>query len=173
MPKDVYYINLSNGLEYYSVLKRNGVDVRFIRLPSTLIEKKAWKSFFLSVDSDMLMNAALGNNIHIYDCGCRREISKVIYFGIPLLRYSIERVWFNKTYTPNVEFINIFDEVFEYKDGCNIEQLGLLKNKYGYFCRYLNDSIQKVRLHGYSRATEFDGNNEHYCSILDIRMFMF
>ena len=60
---DKHFINLTNGIEAIPFLD----NYEFVRIPSTYCEAKAWDKLMLSLDSNFLMNLAVGNTCIIYD----------------------------------------------------------------------------------------------------------
>ena len=165
-----HYINLTNGIEWIYKIglewiepNDNGIrqlsEFSIIRIPSTYLEKKAYLSLFLTLDANFLMNCAIGNEIHVYDCGCRREMSKVISFGIPLIQDILNHIWYKHEFTKD-NYRKIYEKTFVYHDMINLEMLGALKEKYAYFRRYCN--LGKVMIVGHSMMTEHDGNRQYY-----------
>ena len=76
---DIYYINLTAGLEAIIQGKiPEGVQTRFIHLRSSHLEAKAFTKFFDSVPDDLLLNLALGNTCYIVDSSTNNSgLSKV------------------------------------------------------------------------------------------------
>lgn len=91
MKKQINILNLSTGLEFLPDVVPDG----FCRLQSSHLESKAWQKFIDSVDNNILYLLSQGNKITIYDCGSRRVdgCSRVIWQGIPLIRYFCEKSW--------------------------------------------------------------------------------
>lgn len=181
--KDIHYLNLTNGLEFLPELQARNLDVRTVRIPSTVLERNNWYNLFIQIDNDMLFNLAIGNYVYFYDCGCRREQSKTIFFGVPLLKYVIEKIWFNLNddnekiqYEPvrisryrrgptPAQLINIYREVFEYSNGCDINRLRDVIKKYEYFRKFIGRSREGINLFGVSRSTDNDSKIEYYKDI--------
>lgn len=150
MNQTIRYLNLTNGLEFLPEYP----DARFVRIPSTSIEQNDWFSIFMELDHDLLFNLARGRECAIYDCGCRREVSKTISVGIPTIRGCLDAYWFNK---PKPEK---YVGLFEYEKGCNVDYLTRIKRKFDYYKRYLTGD--SVKLHGVSKLTVHDGDREYY-----------
>ena len=87
-----HYKNLSTGLEFTDI-KEDG----FCRFQSSHLEGGHWQRFLNSVPDDILYNLAIGNHVVIYDCGSRRHdgCSRVIWQGLPFLRYVFMKCWLN------------------------------------------------------------------------------
>jgi len=180
---DIHYLNLTNGLEYLEEMKSRGISFSYIRIPSTVLEKNDWYRLFQCIPDDMLMHLAVGNSVYVYDCGCRRRASKTIFFGIPVIKHAIERLWHDdffenqhslplrlkkiKQCPTTMQCERIFQEVFCYSAGCDTKRLGDIKAKYTYFKRFLPPQQVSVYVYGVSRQTDHDGDREHFKQILN------
>lgn len=179
---DVHYINLTNGLEFLPELKLRGITPRIIRIPSTTLERNNWINLFNCIEDDMLFNLALGNTCYFYDCGCNRKYSKTVFFAIPLIKYVIEKIWFDIEDTPDVEYtpvrikkfirspsetqlLNIYREVFVYRKGCNINQLRNINKKYAYYRKFIKNTMKNINLYGISESTIHDSDRYYYSDI--------
>ena len=49
--------------------------------------------FVGEVPDDMLMHLALGWRCVVHDRGTLRPLSKTLFFGVPLIRYVLDRAW--------------------------------------------------------------------------------
>lgn len=89
--KTIYYLNLTNGLEMINQYP----NPHFIRIQSSHIEAKAYDTLFMQLDSDFLMNLALGNRCVVIDASQKDRLPKSIRVGIPIIEYVLNKNWFN------------------------------------------------------------------------------
>lgn len=76
--KKINYINLTNGIEVIPMLDYLNEDYRFIRIQSSILERKQWDKFIQDLDYDFLMNLALGNFCYVYDYGANKPDRKSV-----------------------------------------------------------------------------------------------
>ena len=93
MTRERHYVNLTNGLEDLADLLVTPPTWSFSRLRSTTIEREKWDAFLGEVPDDMLMHLALGWRCVVHDRGTLRPLSKTLFFGVPLIRYVLDRAW--------------------------------------------------------------------------------
>jgi len=172
-----HFVNLTNGIEIVPEL----ANFSFLRIRSTTIEKKNWFKLLYDVDHNLLMWLALGYTCYVYDYGTRRPVSKTINFGLPLIKYCLERFWLGKTkeqigdvpagkaMTDRARQIDkIYESVFTYQKHMDsmsdIEKLAMITEKYAYYRKFL--ATDTINLIGVSEATAHDGNWEFYSQIL-------
>lgn len=146
------YLNLTNGIEWLSEFP----DSRFVRIPSTCIEKNDWYGLFIELDHDLIFHLALGSVCIIYDCGCRREVSKTITAGVPAIRDCLNAFWYG-----HVKPV-MYGGLFEYMPGCDLGKVRRIKRKFAYYKRFLAGEID---LRGESRATVHDGDRSFYSGL--------
>lgn len=92
-----YYINLTAGLEHLFNKNLEVDNVVFIHILSSHIEQKAWNKFFYLLPDDLLLHLALGYCCIILDSSSNRKgISKVIKIGIPVMKFVLNKIWFDK-----------------------------------------------------------------------------
>ena len=162
-----HFINLTNGLEFIDELP----DYNFIRIRSTTLERKDYYFLLMDLDHNFLMNLALGEECIVYDCGTRRNLSKTIYKGIPLIKYILERFWLDVDNVPYIlsrdgsfkrnshdYFSKIYADLFIHNRDNNKLKL---KRKLNYFRKFLKINEQ-VNLSGVSISTNNDGNYEYF-----------
>jgi len=84
-------INLTTGLEWLPGIRADA----FSRLQSSHLEGAHWQKFLDSVDENILYHLATGHKVVIHDCGSRNPdgISRVVWQGVPLIRWCCERAW--------------------------------------------------------------------------------
>lgn len=178
---DSHYINLTNGLEFIPTLKKQGIDFKIIRIPSTVLEQNDWNELFNRVSDDMLFDLAIGRNVFFYDCGCRRTYSKTVFFGIPVINYVINRLWFNYdnndqsnitfskrriTTFPTIEQLRaIFNQCFKYQKNSDVYQLRNLRKKFMYYKKFLTN-IDHVEIYSVSMYTPHDSDLTFYKNIV-------
>lgn len=170
--KTINYLNLTNGIGFSASVE----NPKFIRIQSTTIEQKDWLKLLLELDYDFLMNLALGRKCIVYDMGTNRNLSKTISFGIPLIRFIINKFWFGETEQPfrlskcgerkiydiEICFNKIYDQLFTFDQKTADKKK--LKLKLGYFKPYLFCS--QINLEGRSISTSNDGNKVYFRSKL-------
>jgi hypothetical protein len=159
-----HFLNLSNGILWKPELIG---PIHFMRLESTTLESRCWQKFFGDLDHNLLMHLAIGKTCIVYDCGCRREFSKTIRWGIPLIRYTLERRWFGECLTPPIDprsgqnfttwFAQVYKEFFETNGS---QEKGHVKRKLDYYKKWVSASENKgVYLIGKSKITDLDGKH--------------
>lgn len=168
-----HFINLTNGIECIPNLNEKGIHYEFIRIQSTSIESKSWLKLFYDLDHNFLMNLALDYTCIVYDAGANKKTSKTIWYGIPLIKYVLNKLWYNKAQkaymstkkgTINVTdyFDIIYTDLFVFDDS---KQKALLKQKLSYYKKFLQGRF--VRLEGVSIQTKNDGDIDYFLSILN------
>lgn len=137
------YLNLTNGLEWWNEVEYP----QLIRIESTAIEHHDWWRILRDLDADFLMNLAIGNECHVYDCGTRRQTSKTISIGIPFIKEHLSAFW----------------------EGRQISLLNKEEQDCGRRLKYFKKYYQgKIKLTGHSRSTTHDGDVGFYQEILRI-----
>lgn len=142
-------VNLTTGLEFLSPVKSIIPD-GYSYLRSSHLESKAWQKFIDSIDANIIYYLAKGRTVKIYDCGSRRidGCSRVIWQGLPLIKYCLERAWGLKTtcyFFRNHNAEKIVSHIYNNIDKKNI--------------RYFKSFVvtEKVNLIGIYKKSEFDG----------------
>ena len=169
------FINLTNGIE--KLLEFNINEVSFIRIQSTTIENKDWCKLFLDLDHNFLMHLALGFECNVYDYGTNRICSKSIYQGIEIIKYCLNRYWFNidleivwkrcrnGQYSTTINLKPYFDIIYNnlFIYDRNKDKIKV-RNKLKYYKRFLN--CNQIDLQGHSESTSHDGDYNYYFQIL-------
>jgi len=137
-----HFINLTDGLEWADELP----EFSFVRIESTAIEKEAWDRILRDLDANLLMNLAMGEECHFYDCGANREVSKTVSVGIPFIVKTLYDFWLGET--PYM---------------AKTPERQAVKRKIGYFRRFVN--TDQIKLIGHSRKTINDGNKPYFQNI--------
>jgi hypothetical protein len=132
-----HFLNLTNGLEWADEVHSPSL----LRIESTAIEKGDMWRVLRDLDVSFLMSVAVGNDVHVYDCGTRRRNSKTITIGVPFIREALIDFWTGRS--PSLRTIAA-------------KEAG---RKIGYFKRYY---CGIVSITGHSRATEHDGDVAFY-----------
>lgn len=169
-----HFLNLTNGIEWLDDLPMD--DINFIRIQSTTIERNNWIKLFTDLDHNFLLHLAIGSNCKVYDCGTNRECSKSIYKGLEVIRYVLNRYWFDikpdKVFRLGRdgritsqcivnELNNIYENLFIY----NItKEKEAVKTKLKYYKKFL--MCNEITLEGYSKSTIHDGNWTYYHELL-------
>lgn len=151
-----HYINLSNGLEQLSF----NASWSILYLRSTTLERRNWCKLFLEeLSDDLLWHLAGGVKCILHDRGTRRPLSKTVYYGVPLIKYVLDRYWYDVNPTtvfrngPRgglVEATNDFQSVYDFILKTRI------RTRLNYYKNYTNSAV--VSLIGNSKSTQHDGN---------------
>lgn len=175
MNKEIIFLNLTNGIEYLKEWNKT-TSLSFIRIQSTTIERKDWFKLFMDLDHNFLINLAIGTECKVIDYGTNKPYSKTIYYGIPLIRYILNRFWFGiddkesnilkrngeKRIESNYEYFNnIYNNLFIFDRNSDKDRLS---RKLKYYKKFLNCS--EINLKGISFQTSNDGNYPFYKQIL-------
>lgn len=173
--KTIRFLNLTNGLEKLPTLRKLRLEINFIRIQSTTIERKCWIKLLTDLDHNLLFNLAIGNECIVWDCGTNREISKTIYLGVPLIRYCLSRYWLEVTpdnifrigrtgTITNQKLDNYFDEIYKELFVFNsTKEKELMKTKLRYYRKFL--LTKEIKLIGCSISTANDGNYNYFKKI--------
>lgn len=156
-----HYLNLTNGLEYLLDLLTQDVQVSFLRITSTAIEKGDWYGLFMDLDHNLLARLAAGHRCIVYDCGCQRETSKVVAVGVPVIRECLEKYWLGRDISGD-RASEVYRKVFHYSG--NAEHAARIHRKLGYYRKIL--CAERVALAGVSSPTANDGNWGYFRGIL-------
>lgn len=89
----VIYANETNGIQALPILLELGIPARFCSIRSTLLERKRVSSMCESLPTDFLLSCAMGDDVLVVDYGARKDRSRAIYQGIPLVKYILDRLW--------------------------------------------------------------------------------
>ena len=151
---DKHFINLTNGIEAIPFLD----NYEFVRIPSTYCEAKAWDKLMLSLDSNFLMNLAVGNTCIVYDYSQNKEMPRALYQGLEYIKFILYKRWFNIEYKPFVCGVNCFN-YFN-----SIQLSSTTKRKIDYFKKFLY--TDKLNIKVSTGKTNFDGNYKYYKDVL-------
>ncbi len=98
-----HYLNLTNGMEYINEVK----NWSFIRIQSSHCESHSYDRMFQQLDSDFLMNLAIGNVCIVYDKSNKTRIPKALSRGVEIIRYVLNKIWFDRRVpTKDVKYHN-------------------------------------------------------------------
>lgn len=135
----------------------------FIRLQSSICERKLWDYMIQEIDSNFLMCLALGYECHFWDRSSKKHkgVSRSCFQGIVLLEYVLNRYWFN---TVNGVFVrgNVVDNYFNW---CYHQLSNRTFTKLRYFRKFLRTS-GPIKITTHSQKTYNDGNVDFYKSSL-------
>lgn len=160
MKKMVNYLNLTNGLEYMSEIKKFGFDFKFVRIQSTYCEQKLFDRLIQDLDYNFLFDIAQGNIIRIYDTSRNKKQSRALYQGVEFIKYVLNRRWLNKDNKAYVKGMNVTD-YFEVK----YNSLSVVtKKKLDYVKKFLN--TDKIHIENYCKKSLHDGDWEYYRRLL-------
>lgn len=175
------FLNLTNGIEYLD----SGFDgygefnkVSFVRIQSTTIERKKWVKLFADLDHNFLINLALGEVCCLVDGGARKKYSKTLYYGVPLITYILNRLWYNIEDPYRFSKGNINNKIFDVKDYYNhvyeelfkfnsTKEKERVKEKLKYYIKFLAGNRVSLIPMGFS--TCHDGDFRYYRDILRAR----
>lgn len=156
--KTIYYLNMTNGLEMIN----HYPDPHFIRIQSSHIESKAYDTLFMQLDSDFLMNLALGNCCVVIDASQKDRIPKSIRIGLPIIKYVLYRCWvseeplcvpLSKTLM-NPEYLESIYNSLSYAT----------KTKLKYFRKFL--LTRNLDIMSYSHVTKNDGKYDVFRKLM-------
>lgn len=152
------YLNLTNGIELLENL--NSLDFNFVRIQSTACEQKRWDFILQELDYNFLMHLALGENVIVVDYSAKKAQTRAVYQGLEFIKYTLNRYWLDKDYTPCVKGFNCkeyFKEVYDKLDKRTFKKLD-------YFKKFLATS--EINLKSKCFKTEHDGDYEYYSALL-------
>ena len=169
-----HYINLTNGIEALPSIP-NAESYSFIRLQSTTLEHKNWNKLFgYDLDHDFYMHLALGYTCIIHDRGTRRTRSKTIYLGIPIIKYVIDRRWYNlepeevlgggKSQDANNNLIDLAQFAYNTIFNTKSNEYSNTRRKIDYYKRFTCG--YPIKLIGHSESTIHDGDKQFYTNLL-------
>ena len=160
----VHFVNLTNGIEAIPSLA--GIEYRFIRIQSTLCEQKNWNRILQELDYDFLINAALGNELIVYDFGANKPISKVVYLSLEFIKYTLYRRWLKQKYATRVNRTtsdSIRKDCNSYFESCYKNLDRRTKAKLDYFKPYV---IGEIHIRAATASTSHDNNKYYYRDVL-------
>lgn len=138
------YLNLTNGLDYLSILK-DRVDLSnadFIRIQSTTCEQKVWHKLLLELDYNFLIDIASGNQVFVFDTSAHKNTPRSIYQGVEWIKYFLNKYWLEKEYIPIVNGCNCiayFAECYE-----KVIRMPDVKSKYKYLKKFIMTDTLKI-----------------------------
>ncbi len=138
------YLNLTNGLNYLSILK-DKVDLSnadFVRIQSTACEQKLWHKILVELDYNFLVDIASGNQVFVFDTSACKNKSRALYQGLEWVKYFLNRYWFEKEYIPIVNGYNCtsyFNECYE-----GVIKIPEVKSKYKYLKKFIMTDNLKI-----------------------------
>ena len=144
---------VTNGIEALRFLSS---DYRFIRIQSTLCERKCWDKLLKDLDYDFLMHLALGTSCVIFDYSPRKKQTRAIYQGLEFIKYVLTRRWLRKTPKAFVKGLNVtayFEQEYD-------KLSKTTKAKIDYFRKFLQTDELKVE--GICAKTTHDGDFSFY-----------
>ena len=158
--RTIHYINLTNGIE--NIKNLGGQNFSFIRIQSTSLEQGHLEAVLTDLDNDFLMNLALGNRCIIHDRSSRKgELSRAIWYGLPWIKYVLERAWFNKK--PDKVMVKAYNCIkyfnFTY-DKLSVPTI----RKINYYKKFL--FCNQINLKYVCSKTTHDGQHNYYKNIL-------
>lgn len=152
------YLNLTNGIELLENL--NSLDFNFVRIQSTACEQKRWDFILQELDYNFLMHLALGESVIVVDYSAKKAQTRAVYQGLEFIKYTLNRYWLDKDYTPNVKGFNCqeyFKSVYDKLDKRTFKKLE-------YFKKFLKTN--EIKLKGLCFKTEHDGDYGYYSELL-------
>ena len=155
----IHYVNLTNGIEDIDKLD----NYRFIRIQSTHLEQNNFEEVLMNLDNDFIMNLALGNKCIIHDKASRGgKLSRAVWYGIPWIRYALERAWFDKV--PETVLVKSFNNA-KYFDQLYRSLSASAKRKLKYYKKFL--FCDHVEIGYVCDRTIHDGDHNYYRRILE------
>lgn len=115
MKNNIFYLNLTNGLE---ALPQFYKDYKTIRIQSTACEQKRWDYILSDLDNGFLFDLAIGKNCFIIDYSQRKQSPRALFQGVEWIRFVLYKIWLQKEYKPMVRgndstkyFLDIFKTI--------------------------------------------------------------
>ncbi|GAB0496872.1 hypothetical protein MMPV_008193 [Pyropia vietnamensis] len=108
-PPPAHFLNLTNGVEALPALVPAIVplsSVRYTRLQSSTCEAGDLSRLLTDADAGMLMHAALGGAVYVYDLGSRnaaRGVPRSLWYGLPWLAFAANYFWYDVGRRPSQE----------------------------------------------------------------------
>lgn len=172
---------MTNGVEYIDRSQGRTTkfdQVSFVRIQSTTIERKNWVKLFSDLDHNFLLNLALGEVCVLIDGGANKKYSKTLYYGVPLITYVLNRLWYNienpyrfcrgdiqkKIFDVKDYYNHVYEELFKFNSTKEKERI---KEKLRYYTKFLDGNEVLLAPMGFS--TCHDGDFRYYRDILRAR----
>lgn len=156
----IHYIDLTNGIE--DIKNLGGQNFSFIRIQSTSLEQGHLEAVLIDLDNDFLMNLALGNKCIVHDRASRKgELSRAIWYGLPWIKYVLERAWFNKK--PDKVMVKTYNCIKYFDSMYNKLSISTMR-KINYYKKFLFCS--QIDLKYVCSKTTHDGQHSYYKNIL-------
>ena len=160
-----HYLNLSNGIlaleeEEYGLMN----NYSFIRIQSTACEQGNLASIIDTISDDLLMNTALGHNIHLYDFGSRTPIPRAFWMGVEWLKYVLHKIWFHTTYTPVNRRGKLDTSLGSYFELKFRELSDSSRNRIKYYRKWLNTDTINISTH--AKQTKLESQYDYMKTIL-------
>lgn len=165
------YLNMTNGLQALPILGELGIEPRFVNIQSTALEQKNYDSVIDRLGPDVIMDCALGYRVAVVDYGTRKELSRAVYSGIPVVRYTMDRIWYGRR--PDKVFqhmrstrhepLNIAGQLADiYERRLDAKSKAYIRR----FSHYAASPETGVMLEGISIPTSHDGDAAYYAGIV-------
>lgn len=153
------YINLTNGIEAFEHASYDFYD-GFIRIQSTACEQKRWDFLLQELDTNFLMDIALGNSVRVLDFGASKNTSRAVYQGIEFIKFVLNKHWLgitNKAFVRGTDSTNYFEEAYRKLSKRTLRKLD-------YFKKFVK--TKEIDLVGFSASTNHDGDYNYYVNLL-------
>jgi len=158
-PKDIAYLNLTNGLEALPLFADN---YRIIRIQSTACEQKRWDYILADLDYNLLFDLALGNNCFIIDYTQRKETPRALFQGVEWIKFVLYKVWLDKEYKVMVRGNDTSRYFTEMYKTINAKTFNRLK----YLRKFINTT--EINLIAIGGKTTNDGNYGYYAGLTKV-----
>ena len=164
-PPVKHFVNLSNGAEAIEGLLAAGLpidQIGFVRIQSSLCERKDWTGVLNNLDDNLLTHLALGFECRIYDYGSASPpyVPRAMWWGMEWSRYALSRLWKLETRPPVLKRHTVtphFEEAFR-----SIPEK--VRRKVKYYRPFL--ACTEVNLTGVWARTLIDGQKDVHASML-------
>lgn len=84
-----HWVNLSAGAEWVPELDLHGVPHGLMRIQSTWCEQKRWCWIVEDAEVGFLVALAALEEVHVYDMGARKHLSRALWQGVPWLKFAL------------------------------------------------------------------------------------
>lgn len=159
---DKYFLNLTNGIEFLENNKIKECDFSFIRIQSSKLERCLWNEVLNELDNNFLMYLAMGYNCMVVDYSPQKSKGRVIFQGIPFIRYVLDRNWNLRLdsyyYVKSNNCLSFFKKIYEK------ELSDYTLKRITYFKKFL--LTDKIKLDGFTLKTNNDTQYEKYKDML-------
>ncbi|KAK9821651.1 hypothetical protein WJX74_004456 [Apatococcus lobatus] len=152
-----HFVNLTNGAEALPLLSSMGLAYSFCRIQSTALEQKRFEALLSELDSNLLLNLALGKCCLVYDLGSRNRVQgapKAIWYGLEFIRFVLEMLWFRHSEDAYLRGVKSTTSFYTYINDLSSPLTRRLK----YYKRFMDPDLRQLQLYGVYKLTQHDSD---------------